>query len=71
MNFSEIPLQEQRFWCDGSQHVKLGIATAMAVEQQKFNGEMKDARESADKAQKAYWEFINNTAADEITKVGH
>ena len=31
---------------------------------------MKDARESADRAQKAYWEFINNTAADEITKVG-
>lgn len=53
-----------------SASVKLGIATAMAVEQQKFNGEMKDARESADRAQKAYWEFINNTAADEVTKVG-
>lgn len=53
-----------------SASVKLGIATAMAVEQKKFNGEMKDARESAEKAQKAYWEFINNTAADEISKVG-
>ena len=21
MNFSEIPLQEQRFWCDGSQQM--------------------------------------------------
>ena len=53
-----------------SANVKLGIATAMAVEQKKFNGEMKDARESADKAQKAYWDFINSTAAEEITKVG-
>ena len=51
-----------------SANVKLGIATALAVEQKKFNGEMKDARESADKAQKAYWDFINSTAADEITK---
>lgn len=51
-----------------SANVKLGIATALAVEQKKFNGEMKDARESADKAQKAYWDFINSTAAEEITK---
>lgn len=53
-----------------SASVKLGIATALAVEQKKFNGEMKDARESADKAQKAYWDFINSTAADEIAKIG-
>lgn len=54
-----------------SASVKLGIATALAVEQKKFNGEMKDARESADKAQKAYWEFINHTAADEIWSNTH
>lgn len=53
-----------------SASVKLGVATAMAVEQQKFNGEMHDARESAEKAQKEYWAFINRTAAGEITKVG-
>lgn len=52
-----------------SANVKLGIATALAVEQKKFNGEMKDARESAAKAQKAYWDFINGTAAEEITKI--
>lgn len=51
-----------------SASVKLGVATSMAVEQHKFNGEMKDARESAEKAQKAYWEFINSTASEEITK---
>ena len=51
-----------------SANVKLGIATALAVEQKKFNGEMKEARESADKAQKAYWDFITSTAAEEITK---
>ena len=54
-----------------SASVKLGVATAMAVEQKKFNGEMKEARESAEKAQKDYWEFINGTAADEISKMGH
>ena len=49
-------------------NIKLGIATALAVEQKKFNGEMKDARESAARAQKAYQDFINSTAAEEITK---
>ena len=49
-------------------NIKLGIATALAVEQKKFNGEMRDARESADRAQKAYRDFINSTAAEEITK---
>lgn len=50
--------------------VKLGVATSLAVEQHKFNGEMKEARESAEKAQKDYWEFIKGTAADEISKMG-
>lgn len=50
--------------------VKLGVATSLAVEQHKFNGEMKEARESAEKTQKDYWEFIKGTAADEISKMG-
>lgn len=53
-----------------SASVKLGVATSLAVEQQKLNGEMKDARESAEKAQKAYWEFIDDIAANDITEAG-
>jgi hypothetical protein len=48
--------------------VRLGTATSLAVEKQTINGEMKEAREDAEKAQKEYWEFINVLAAEDLNR---
>jgi hypothetical protein len=47
----------------------LSLATAMAVEQCKINGEMKTAKEKARVAQKDYQEFLQEIAARQIAKV--
>ena len=46
--------------------IKLGVATALAVEEKKLNGEMKDARALAAKAQKEYDEFVQKVAANQV-----
>lgn len=48
--------------------ISLGVATAIAVEEHKLNGEMKAARAEAEEAQKAYHEFCERIAAHEISK---
>lgn len=47
----------------------LGVATALAVEQCKINGEMKAAKLKASAAQAEYQEFLQEVAARLIAKV--
>lgn len=47
----------------------LGIATALAVEQHKFNGELKAAKEKAATAQEEYRVFVLDLASRQIAKV--
>ena len=49
-------------------NIDLGIATALAVEQHKFNGELKAAKASAEAAKEAYNTFILGIASKSITK---
>ena len=46
----------------------LGVATAIAVEEHRTNGEMKAARETADKVQADYHKFLEQISAEELTK---
>lgn len=48
--------------------VKGVTAIAIAVEEGKTNGEMRDAREAAEAAQAEYFEFISGVAAQTINK---
>ena len=47
----------------------LAIATAIAVEEGKLNGEMKAAREKARSAQEEYENFVLELAARQVAKV--
>ncbi|NCB52861.1 MAG: hypothetical protein EOM54_13460 [Clostridia bacterium] len=47
----------------------LGLATALAVEQHKFNGELKAAKEKASAAQEEYRVFVLDIASRQIAKV--
>lgn len=49
--------------------LELGVATALAVEQGKMNGEMHSARESAAEARCEYRALIQKLASDEIAKM--
>jgi hypothetical protein len=65
---AELRAQESRLsMALMSAAVKLGIATALAVEEGKANGEMADAKTAAASAQKDYYDFINGVAASKIT----
>ena len=48
--------------------IDLGVATALAVEQSKLNGEMKHAKEKAREAQAAYDAFLEKITAREVAK---
>ena len=48
--------------------LELGLATALAVEQHKLNGEMKAAREKADKAREAYHAFLERISSRQLAK---
>lgn len=50
-------------------NLDLGLATALAVEQCKINGEMKKAKAKASDAQDDYQEFLRLVAARQIAKV--
>lgn len=50
-------------------NLELSLATALAVEQQKLNGEMKAAKLKAAKVQDEYNEFIQQLAARQVSKV--
>ena len=47
----------------------LALATAVAVEEGRLNGEMKNAREKAGRAQEEYRAFLHEVAAREVAKV--
>ena len=49
--------------------LELAIATAIAVEDGKLNGEMKAAKEKARKAQEEYQSFVLEIAARQVAKV--
>jgi len=49
--------------------LELSLATAIAVEQQKSNGEMKTAKQKAEEAQEKYREFIMEIAARPVAKM--
>jgi len=49
--------------------LELGLATAIAVEQGRLNGEMKAARAKARAAQDEYDRFIQEIAAGQVAKV--
>lgn len=48
--------------------LELGLATALAVENHRLNGEMTLARENAQEAQAAYRQFIEHIAAKQLAK---
>ena len=48
--------------------LELGLATALAVENHRLNGEMTAARENAQEAQAAYRHFIERVAAKQLAK---
>ena len=48
--------------------LELGLATALAVEQHRMNGEMSAARDNATEAQAAYRAFIEKVAAAQLAK---
>jgi len=47
---------------------RLAIATAVAVKEQRFNGQMEEAMEVAREAQSNYYCFINSVAAEQLTE---
>jgi hypothetical protein len=47
----------------------LGIATAIAVEEGKLNGEMKSAKQRAKEARENYQGFLQNIAAHQVVKI--
>lgn len=49
--------------------LELGVATALAVECGKMNGEMHSAKDSAAKAREEYKSFIHKLASAEIAKM--
>ncbi|MGE4485339.1 MAG: hypothetical protein AB7C97_09560 [Oscillospiraceae bacterium] len=49
--------------------LELSLATAIAVEQHKLNGEMKAAKEKAQAAQEEYRVFVLDIASRQIAKV--
>jgi len=51
-----------------SASVKLGIATALAVQDQKVNGHMDSAMEEAKAAEKLYKELLEEISSTKITK---
>ena len=48
--------------------ISLGVATALAVEEKRLNGEMRAAKAEAEEAQRAYHAFCERIAAKEISK---
>ena len=48
--------------------LELGIATAIAVEEQKLNGEMKAAKAAAAAVRKDYHDFVEKLAARQLAK---
>ena len=51
-----------------SASIDLGVATAIAVEGHKINGEMKAAKENAAQAQSEYRAFLTRIAARQVAK---
>ena len=51
-----------------SASVALSIATAIAVEEGKLNGEMKEAKQKAQQVQEEYDAFIKQIAAQQVTQ---
>lgn len=51
-----------------SASIDLGVATAMAVQDQKFNGEMTVAKQNAAEIQKDYQAFLQRTTAHQVSK---
>lgn len=49
--------------------LELGLATALAVETGKHNGELHEAREKARAAQEEYESFIMEVAARQVVKI--
>jgi hypothetical protein len=52
-----------------SASMKLGVATAISVSEQRLNGEMNDARNSARAALDKYDEFLQRVAARQVTRL--
>ena len=50
-------------------NLELGLATAIAVEEGKLNGEMKAAKAKAQEAQERYQSFIVDLAAHQVVKI--
>ena len=48
--------------------ISLGVATALAIEEKKLNGEMRAAKAEAEEAQRTYHAFCERIAAKEISK---
>ena len=66
---AEIRAEESRLsMAMMSASIGLGIATALAVEKHKINGEMKAAKEKAAKAQTDYNDFLKKIAARQVAK---
>lgn len=51
-----------------SASIELGVATAIAVAEQKLNGEMASARKAAAAAQKDYRDFVAQIASEQLAK---
>jgi hypothetical protein len=49
--------------------IDLALATALAVERQETNGEMKAARDAAKTAQEAYKEFLMRQTAEQVVNM--
>ena len=50
-------------------NLDLGMATALAVEQGTFNGELRAAKEKATRAQERYRDFLREIAAHQVVKI--
>lgn len=50
-------------------NIELGLATAIAVEHQHTNGEIKAAQEKAREAQKEYQDFMRELTASQMTDI--
>jgi len=53
-----------------SANTNLSIVTAMAVQNQKINGQMDAALKAAKEAQQAYYDYINELGADKVAGLG-
>jgi hypothetical protein len=50
-------------------NIELGLATALAVELQHTNGEIKAAQEKAREAQQEYQDFMRELTASQVTNI--